>query len=416
MPTLRVVVGSSSMHVEWTGQALVLIGSIADPSDADEFVLKCGEIVKLGHEIIRIEFRDADRVFPNARVPMAATIDHYKSKGIKFEISGDTHHMNLATIANPKETSGNISQIFSQVWKFDQDSAHKLTSWIVDAIQRETQFAKGFDEALSWCMYEIMDNVANHSEAQAGFIEVQLQKKSHRLVICIADAGVGIRKTISQKRGLDAPQTDEDAITLAMRYKTTRDPSLFQGNGLWGLQQIVQKAEGNLTISSGSGQVKIDGASSERKTGRRGIAMDASGTVIDFQIDYKNQINMEAILGQPPAVFLHEKFLDDNNRYVIRITSEARGYATRKSGAQMFNKTLNLLKVIPGYIVLDFIDIQIISSSFADEFIGKLVRELGFVGVNSAIRITNTTPSVTGIINQSVKRRLEERSKPAQVM
>ena len=404
------------MHVEWTGQALVLIGSIADPSDADEFVLKCGEIVKSGHEIIRIEFRDTDRVFPNARVPMAATIDHYKSRGIKFEISGDTHHMNLATIATPKEVSDNVPQIFSQVWKFDQDSAHKLTSWIVDAIQRETQFAKGFDEALSWCMYEIMDNVANHSEAQAGFIEVQLQKKSHRLVICIADAGVGIRKTIGQKRGLDTPQTDEDAITLAMQHRMTRDPHRFQGNGLWGLQQIVQEGKGNLTISSGSGQMRIDGASSEPKSGRRGIATDVPGTVIDFQIDYRSEIKLENIFGQPLAVPLHEKFLDDSSRYVIRIASEARGYATRKSGAQMFNKTLNLLKVIPGYIVLDFVGIPVISSSFADEFIGKLVRDLGFLEFNASVRIVNTTRSVGSIINQSVRRRLEERTKPTQAM
>ena len=404
------------MRIEWTGHGLTLIGSIDDPGDADEFALRCSEVISAGHEIIEIEFRESERIFPNARVPIAATVDYYKNRGVHFEVIGDARRMNLATIVNPRDASDNAPQIFDQIWRFNQDSADEMTSRIIDAIQRETQFAKGFDDALNWCLYEIMDNVANHSEVQSGFIEVQRHIKSRRLAICIADAGIGIKTTISQKRRTNAPQSDEDAITLAMRHKTTRDPSLFQGNGLWGLQQIVQKAGGTLTISSGSGQVKMEGASSEGKPGRRGIAIDAPGTVIDFQIDYKYQINMEAILGQPPAVLLHEKFLDDNNRYVMRIASEARGYATRKSGAQMFNKTLNLLKVIPGYIVLDFIDIQIISSSFADEFIGKLVRELGFVGVNSAIRITNTTPNITSIINQSVKRRLEERSKPTQVI
>lgn len=49
-----------------------------------------------------------------------------------------------------------------------------------------------------------------------------------------------------------------------------------------------------------------------------------------------------------------------------------------------------------------------IASSFADEFIGKLLQECGFIQFNNLIRITNISKENMSIINRSVMQRISE--------
>ena len=82
----------------------------------------------------------------------------------------------------------------------------------------------------------------------------------------------------------------------------------------------------------------------------------------------------------------------------------------------MHNKTINYLNVIPGHIVLDFASIGLISASFADEFIGKMARNLGFIQFNNLIRIVNAEQSVATQIDRAVRKRLSERAAPTSVL
>ena len=46
-----------------------------------------------------------------------------------------------------------------------------------------------------------------------------------------------------------------------------------------------------------------------------------------------------------------------------------------------------------------------ITSSFADEFIGKLVKELGFVQFSSRFRIINTNEYVSALLDKAISMR-----------
>ncbi len=301
--------------------------------------------------------------------------------------------------------------------QFDHESAYTLVENITESLKGQVEFAQGSIDAFIWCLYEVMDNVVNHSEASLGFLEVQLHRKNKRLAICIADAGRGIRSSLSDRRGT---ASDEDAITIAMEHRMTRKPGMYQGNGLWGLARFVQAGQGTLTISSGTGYVTIGMDSmgqfiNQKGSGHVWVGQDAPGTIVDFQIQYNKPIDFEKVTGQKPVVEFSERILDENNKYVLRIASQARGYATRKSGAEMYDRTITYLNAIPASIELNFDSIQIISSSFADEFIGKLVKNMGFLQFNELVRITNTEPNVKRLINQAVQRRLGERILPTSV-
>ena len=57
---------------------------------------------------------------------------------------------------------------------------------------------------------------------------------------------------------------------------------------------------------------------------------------------------------------------------------------------------------------LDFEGINMISSSFADELIGKIIKEKGFVFFIQVFRLTNLTSFLIAIINRSVEQRMAQ--------
>lgn len=67
---------------------------------------------------------------------------------------------------------------------------------------------------------------------------------------------------------------------------------------------------------------------------------------------------------------------------------------------------INSEKEIP--IVIDWSDIPIISSSFADEFIGKLFLELGLIAVSSKTRNIGMEPIIHGLLDKAISQRLTQ--------
>ncbi len=63
------------------------------------------------------------------------------------------------------------------------------------------------------------------------------------------------------------------------------------------------------------------------------------------------------------------------------------GVSTRLSGINLRNEIINNFRETQRQIVIDFADLRVISSSFADEVLGKLVLEFGFFGFNNIVKL-----------------------------
>lgn len=53
-------------------------------------------------------------------------------------------------------------------------------------------------------------------------------------------------------------------------------------------------------------------------------------------------------------------------------------------------------------IVVDFTDVQMITSSFADELFAKLIAEVGESKVKSEVKLVNISPTIKIIINEAI--------------
>lgn len=109
-----------------------------------------------------------------------------------------------------------------------------------------------------------------------------------------------------------------------------------------------------------------------------------------------------------PSDIRYEDKVDEENCLHFLLTSEASGFGTRIAGERVRNKVLNHLKRIdtPSAVNIDFSGISMISSSFADEFLGKMLAELGFFRFTKTIFLSNVSEVIEPIINRSVAQRM----------
>jgi len=134
-----------------------------------------------------------------------------------------------------------------------------------------------------------------------------------------------------------------------------------------------------------------------------------NGCIVDFQLDYGKEISISKALGGYEPVNLKLESLEDNVGNInIDMHNKESGVGTRKSGEKIRNELINIYKQSSKNITLDFANINIISSSFADELIGKLVTEFGFYGFNNIFKLKNMNANVQSIVQRSVAQRMME--------
>ena len=73
----------------------------------------------------------------------------------------------------------------------------------------------------------------------------------------------------------------------------------------------------------------------------------------------------------------------------------------------MRNMVTNLLKEKHN-VILDFDGVNFISSSYADELIGKLIASIGFIQFINHVKLKNISSYSVPIINRSVSQRMAQ--------
>ncbi|MDE5774636.1 MAG: STAS-like domain-containing protein [Muribaculaceae bacterium] len=128
-------------------------------------------------------------------------------------------------------------------------------------------------------------------------------------------------------------------------------------------------------------------------------------------MNYSSKIKLEDVLtfqGNPykPISLRFENFEDDLGHVKIKMSELTSGVGTREAAKEQFNTIMNILTEEVKIITLDFKDIKIISSSYADELIAKLMIKLGLFQFNNIIRLQNMNEDVQLVLQRSVMQRM----------
>jgi len=379
-------------------------------------------INEAGYKDLLLDFSKCTAAFSAPMLALCCQVTNLRISGIDFELilPADTRltrlfqNANWAHYLDPYKNDLSSFRGYTQIpaTKFrSPDEQNRAVNRIVNSILGAIPDIERPDfAALEWSINEITDNVLTHSESNVGgLVQVStFQKARKRLEYIVADAGVGIPTTLRATH--PNLRTDAEALDRAIREGVTRDKSIGQGNGLFGSYQICSHSRGFFQVVSGYGKLVY--------SERNGLHVSTekvpyAGTLVAATIDFSQPHLLEQALQfggklHAPVDFIETHYeAEDAERIVFVIKDEATSFGSRPAGTPLRTKLGNLAQMCPGQrIYIDFSDIALISSSFADEVFGKLFAELGALSFMQRFEFMNVSQTVRQLVDRAIAQRM----------
>ena len=121
----------------------------------------------------------------------------------------------------------------------------------------------GMCAAVAETFSELVNNAAEHSASPDGadvHVRFMPHRKGNAFDVVVADQGPGIRATLAANPALPHPETDAEAIGLAVQELVSGTGVPTRGIGLWMTVTEMSKPGRQLRVQSGSGLLTMYGA------------------------------------------------------------------------------------------------------------------------------------------------------------
>lgn len=385
---------------------------IAGNRDSHDFIYNARLAYRAGR--MTLEFGDNPAVFPNGAVPWAIAYRFFRKLGLPIVTQSIPEPIRRTHILDPLSVSDldqHADAVLNKVWVYKTEAeAARLAHAFISALEHMVECGEGTSESLNWCLYEVMDNVFQHSEASEGVAMMQIHFRSRHCAVAVGDDGIGIHRSFIEN-GVYSAADAYEAIKLAIQEKVTSKPKNM-GNGLFGLMRTIGTGKGELTIHSGRGtlvyrDMKLTGGSSMSIP-----LLDAEthqGTVVDWQLDVSRPIDLRQVLGMPRIPNLErEKYETSDGVFTVRVLDFEDSLGSRRTAESVRTKLLNILGQGITVLDLDFSGVNVVSSSFADEVLGKLALRMGLIEFFRRFRLVGMNEIVEALVNRAIQQRIAE--------
>jgi len=322
---------------------------------------------------------------------------------------------NWAHLLEPEahDVSDTVHERHLATHRFDTGSAQqKVVNALMDVAMRTMTLRRDVLAGLEWSINEITDNVLNHSECPTGgLIQLTTFRESQKVAFAVGDSGRGILSSL--REGYPMLRTDAQAIGEAVKAGVTRSPEAGQGNGLAGTLRIASMASGSFAVTLGCAQLSVFSGQSQHY--ERGDSQHFHGTLVSAEIGAQANFRLAEALGfsgsprQPVDLIELHYETSAGDALLLRLEHETTGFGSRASGRQIRTKCHNLLAAEPSKpLIIDWNGIPLVSSSFADELIGKLFVELGPTGFSSRVRDVGMEATVRVLVDRAIMQRVAQ--------
>ena len=382
-------------------------------------------IENAGYSDITIDMSECTAAFQNSMLSVCAQVIAYREAGIEISLvpPKDVRLNNLFKNTNwgyfldPRRFD--ISQFRGHTRipatryttpDEQQSAVNRIVNVILGALP---DLHRSNLASFEWAVNEITDNVLLHSESSiGGLVQVStFQKNTNSVQFVVADAGVGIPRTL--RNGRPEIASDIEALDQAIREGVTRDANVGQGNGLFGTYRVCSKSNGYFQVDSGHARL-------EYKKGSLSITkqnIPYAGTLVVATIDFSDPSLLKDALqfgGKPytPVDYVETRYEGyDDKPIIFTLAEECQAFGSRVSGRPLRQKLHNIVNMATEYqVVVDLNGVPVMSSSFADEAFGKLFLQLGPIQFMQKIKLINMADTVEGLINKAIAQRMRQGS------
>lgn len=404
------------------GNVIQLTGKI-NAFNTNDFCSAIEKITKSEAKKIVVDFGRVERAYPSGMLPIICELDLLRDKGVEINVNLPRktdvrtlfRSVNWAHYLAPEhfEKSGSIydKHLVTRRYRTAEEQT-KLVDDFMDLILRTMTLPKDIISGLEWSINEITDNVLNHSNAKfGGLMQATAYPKENMIAFAVADAGRGILK--SMQEGYPDLIYDLDAIGEAIKKGVTRNPKFGQGNGLAGSLKVATLSGGSFDITSGKGRLIV----MQEETTRKPLKYSRfNGTIVCGQVKNSSSFSISEALDFdgtkkyiPLDIIDRNYELEEDDCFKLIMNDETTGFGSRRSGMQIRNKVENILNSNPHFpIIIDWSGIPVISSSFADEFIGKLFLQLGAMTFMARVKNRGMEDLINGLLDKAIAQRLTQ--------
>ena len=188
---------------------------------------------------------------------------------------------------------------------FDEKNIQQVYRRLVEVLINQPEVETSLLQGMSYCFYEVMDNVLIHSGKNVGIVITDYSELQSLIRILVADDGMGIRQSLSlnsEFSDIDEPQ----ALKYCIRDNVTDGKGM--GFGLYSISRLINTAGHRLIIRSGKHTLTANGD----------IVVTESepweGTIVYFELRSNMDIDAASVVDHrtDPAEEFDIIFMDDN--------------------------------------------------------------------------------------------------------
>lgn len=263
---------------------------------------------------------------------------------------------------------------------FDAHTLNGVYQKVMQTMTSHLEIETSVLQALSYCFYEILDNVHIHSGKPLGTAMTRFDAERAMLQVLVADDGMGIRASLAENPMYE-DVSEADALTMCLKDSITDGKGM--GFGLYATSRLVDRIGIRFVVHSGHHKLVFeDGASRIEKNGLW------QGTLIYMEVSTEKDIDPNDVVDNrtDAAEEYNEAFVDTeqleelwyvrgNADVVFSFGEVATDFGTREMGRRLRDDIRGMMESHGG-VVLDFTGVNVVSNSFADECIAKLLLEM----------------------------------------
>ncbi len=355
-------------------------------------------------------FYSVEFCMPDGMAPFVATVSHLVKSGYHVDIVKPrkeelVDYWKLAGWLDGIVGTGHVPSQGSTYVPLtpytEADEIHSFLNRALDIVARTQAFSEGVLTAFEWSFYEMSDNVLLHSGlSEPAWLQMTSLPEKQQVEFVVVDNGRGIRASLSEY--FPDLNSDLEAVELAVKRGTTRNRDIGQGNGLSGTLRIASAASGWMNLHSGRGQLRWLEDNRYAST-----AHNHPGTLVTVTLPTHKPIDLSrALWGYVPTTSFESRYVTGSGILFV-IKEEASNFGNRSTGERLRLKLSNLAQLHPDEaVIIDFEGVEVLSASFADEFVAKLVKELGVMRFFGRFRFKGLSQFAATTVDNVIAQRL----------
>lgn len=189
---------------------------------------------------------------------------------------------------------------------FDEKNIYDVYQRVVCFLTKYIDIETTVLQAMSYCFYEILDNVLTHSGKDLGTVITYYDSQNHVLSFLVADDGIGIKASLTENMEY-VHITESEALRLCIKDAITDGKGM--GFGLYSTSLLARDAGLKFEVRSGEHTLCVQNGEESTLTSEFW-----QGTIVYLQLCTNKEINPAEVVANRANVQAqyNDTFLNDN--------------------------------------------------------------------------------------------------------